>query len=89
MTKNGALILPKLDIASEIPVPVDLMEVGKLSVVINENSVKAKVLQILLNPTSTIYIQDLLTVNCIKIPIHPDIIINIIIHLFRYILSQK
>ena len=28
VTKNGAAILPKLDIASETPVPVDLMEVG-------------------------------------------------------------
>jgi hypothetical protein len=53
VTKNGALILPRFDIASEIPVPVDLIEVGKLSVVIRENRVKAKVLQILLRPTRT------------------------------------
>lgn len=30
VTKNGALMLPTFDIAYEIPVPVDLMDVGKL-----------------------------------------------------------
>lgn len=30
VTKNGAPIFPKFDIASDIPVPVDFMAVGKL-----------------------------------------------------------
>lgn len=30
VTKNGALIFPTFDIASEMPVPVDRMAVGKL-----------------------------------------------------------
>lgn len=49
VTKNGATIFPKLDIASEIPVPVDLMEVGKDSVVIRLKRAKPKVLKSLLN----------------------------------------
>ena len=54
VTKNGALIFPKLDIASEIPVPVDLIEVGKDSVVIKENRAKPKVLKSLLIAIRTV-----------------------------------
>jgi len=43
-------MFPKFDIASDTPVPVDLIEVGKLSVVINENNEKANVLKSLLKP---------------------------------------
>lgn len=43
-------MFPKFDIAYDTPVPVDLMEVGKLSVVISENNEKANVLKSLLKP---------------------------------------
>ena len=47
VTKNGAAMFPKFDIASETPVPVDLMEVGNDYVVIklkraNENVLKSR-----------------------------------------------
>lgn len=50
VTKNGAIILPKLDIASETPVPVDLIELGKLYVVIKENKAKPKLFNKRLKP---------------------------------------
>jgi hypothetical protein len=40
VTKNGAAIFPRLDIASDIPVPVDFIYVGKLYVVIRLNKAK-------------------------------------------------
>ena len=50
VTKNGAAILPKFDIASETPVPVDLISVGKDYVVIKENRAKLNVLKSRLKP---------------------------------------
>ena len=47
-------MLPKLDIASDTPVPVDLIEVGNDSVVIRENRAKPKVLKSLLIAMSAI-----------------------------------
>lgn len=88
VTKNGALIFPKLDIASEIPVPVDLIEVGNDSVVMRENKANPKVLKSLLIAIRTVSNSDLATANCMMSPIAPERTIKIIIHLFRYILSQ-
>jgi hypothetical protein len=54
VTKNGADIFPTLDIASEIPVPVDRIEVGNDYVVIRENRANPNVLNSLLMPINAI-----------------------------------
>ena len=54
VTRNGALIFPKFDIAYETPVPVDLIEVGKDSVVIRENNANPKVLKSRLTAISAV-----------------------------------
>lgn len=56
MTKKGAAMFPRFDMAYEIPVPVDLISVGKLYVVMRLNKAKPKVLNNLLNPIKTSYI---------------------------------
>lgn len=48
VTKKGAPMLPKFDIAYEMPVPVDLIEVGNDSVVIRLKRANEKVLNNLL-----------------------------------------
>lgn len=58
VTKNGASILPTLDIAYEIPIPVDLISVGNVYEIIKEKKVNAKVLDSLLNPIRLIYKND-------------------------------
>ena len=63
VTKNGAPMLPKFDIASDMPVPVERMEVGKDSVVVSENRAKPKVFKSLLNPIKAISKDELCLVN--------------------------
>ena len=88
VTKNGETIFPTLDIASETPVPVDLMEVGNDQVVIRLKRANPKVLNNLLMPINAISRLELSTTNWSIIPMTPAEIIKIRIHLFRYILSQ-
>lgn len=89
VTMNGALMLPKFDIAYDTPVPVDRMEVGNDSVVISEKRAKAKVLKNRLSAIRISSNSDLATANCMISPILPDSTIKIIIHLLRYIFSTK
>ena len=88
VTKNGAPILPKFDIASETPVPVDLISVGNDYVVINEKRAKPKVLKSRLNPKNMISMIEPVGVNCINTPKIPAEHMNIKIHRFLYIFSQ-
>ena len=50
VTRKGAAMFPKLDIASVMPSPVDLMLVGNVSAVIRLNKEKATVFESLLSP---------------------------------------
>ena len=54
VTKNGAPMLPKLDIASVIPNPVDLIVVGKVYEEIRLNKANPTVLNNLLIPKKII-----------------------------------
>jgi len=55
VTKKGAPMLPKLDIAYVIPSPVDLMLVGKVSAEIKLKRENATELDNLLSPIKTNY----------------------------------
>lgn len=54
VTRKGAAMFPRFDIASEIPVPVDLISVGNDYVVIKENKAKPNVFMSRLKATKTI-----------------------------------
>ncbi len=62
-TKKGAPIFPRFDIASLMPIPVDLIDVGKLSEQIRLNNANPTVLNSLLRQRNTSYTVELVLVN--------------------------
>lgn len=81
-------MLPKFDIASETPRPVDRIEVGKVSAEMRLNRAKATVLKSLLMPIK-IMSPNCDFENCTQMPNIPETNISKMIQNFRFISWQK